>query len=245
MKRFFAFVLTPFFWVLSALTVIGWHPLIIIAKQINEKSFNQVVALGNCLMLVHLRVLGTRINFYDQTEIPPDLPLIIVSNHQSLYDIPLHVWFLRKFAPKFVAKKELAYGFPSASYTLRNDGSALIDRGDSEQALREIRRLGKLIQEENGAACIFPEGTRSRDGNLKRFKSAGLKALLEAAPSAIILPIAINGTWHITKENMLPVPLGIKIDYHVLKPISRDGHSGPEVLARARKQIEAVLDSLN
>ena len=70
------------------------------------------------------------------------MPLIIVSNHQSMNDIPPIIWYMRKYHPKFVSKIELGKGIPSVSYNLRHGGSALIDRKDSKQALVAIARFG-------------------------------------------------------------------------------------------------------
>ena len=82
---------------------------------------------------------------------PESGPLIIVTNHQSMYDIPPLIWYLRKYHPKFVSKKELGKGIPSVSFNLRHGGSALIDRKDRRQARAELERLGAYI-EKRGAA---------------------------------------------------------------------------------------------
>jgi 1-acyl-sn-glycerol-3-phosphate acyltransferase len=72
--------------------------------------------------------------------VPKNVPIIFVSNHQSMYDIIAMIWFLRRFHCKFVSKKELE-GIPSIS-NLRHGGSALIDRKDPKQAIPAIKGLG-------------------------------------------------------------------------------------------------------
>ena len=62
-------------------------------------------------------------------------PYIIVCNHQSLYDIPPLIWYLRQIHPKFISKKELGRGIPSVSFNLRHGGSLLIDRAKAKDAL--------------------------------------------------------------------------------------------------------------
>jgi len=241
MKRFLDYLLFPVFIFFTVLTVVIWHPIIVFSRHLSKKMFKRSVAHGNGLLLLYLRLVGTRIRFTSQVDIPENVPLILVSNHQSLYDIPLHVWYFRTHSPKFVAKKELSHNFPSASYTLRNDGSALIDRKDSVQALAEIERLGELIEQEKSTACIFPEGTRSRDGAIKKLRPAGILALLEKAPSAAIVPVAIDGSWQITRYNLLPVPSGIDIQYKILKPVLRQGQTNLEMVKQAWQQIEEEL----
>ncbi|MEZ4902423.1 MAG: lysophospholipid acyltransferase family protein [Spirosomataceae bacterium] len=127
----------------------------------------------NGFLLYGAWILGTRLRFYEKAEIPTDRPVIFVANHQSMFDIIGMIWFLRKNYPIFVSKIELAKGIPSISYNLQKSGSALIDRQDGKQAILEIAKLGKLIEETKFSAAIFPEGTRSRTGELKPFAVGG------------------------------------------------------------------------
>ncbi|SDM14022.1 1-acyl-sn-glycerol-3-phosphate acyltransferase [Kriegella aquimaris] len=175
-----------------------------------------------CLMRC-THILGTTYSFSNPYSIPTDRPLIIVPNHQSMHDISPISWFMRKNHPKFVSKIELGRGIPSVSYNLRHGGSALIDRNDSKQALREIAKLGKYINEHNRSAVIFPEGTRSRDGHPKKFQPTGLKLLLKNAPTALLVPISINNSWKMMKYGKFPYGLGNHITFQVHQPIENNG----------------------
>ncbi len=175
-----------------------------------------------CLMRC-THILGTTYSFSNPYNIPTDRPLIIVPNHQSMHDISPISWFMRKHHPKFVSKIELGRGIPSVSYNLRHGGSALIDRNDSKQALREIAKLGKYINEHNRSAVIFPEGTRSRDGHPKKFQPTGLKLLLKNAPTALLVPISINNSWKMMKYGKFPYGLGNHITFQVHQPIENNG----------------------
>jgi 1-acyl-sn-glycerol-3-phosphate acyltransferase len=126
---------------------------------------------------------------------------------------------MRKYHPKFVSKKELGKGIPSVSYNLRHGGSALIDRNDTKQALGEIVKLGKYIEVHNRSAVIFPEGTRSRDGHPKPFKTTGFKLLLKNAPSALVVPISIDNSWKMLKYGKFPNGIVNHITFTVHKPI--------------------------
>ena len=181
------------------------------------------VSVLNWFLMRCLNILGTRFTFRNSFTIPAHRPLIIVTNHQSMYDIPPIIWYMRKHHPKFVSKKELGKGLPSVSFNLRHGGSALIDRKDGVQALAEIGKLGKYIETHSRSAVIFPEGTRSRDGHPKKFKPTGLKSLLKNAPSALIVPISINNSWKLLRYGKFPMGLGCHLTFDVHQPIENQG----------------------
>lgn len=183
-----------------------------------------------------LNILGTRFTFRNPYQIPSDRPLIIVTNHQSMYDIPPIIWYMRKHHPKFVSKKELGKGIPSVSFNLRHGGSALIDRKDGAQALSEIAKLGKYIETHNRSAVIFPEGTRSRDGKPKKFKPMGLKTLMKNAPSALIVPISINNSWKLLRYGKFPMGLGCHLTFDVHAALENMGNVD-ELIEQVEKTI--------
>ncbi len=118
--------------------------------------------------------LGDTVKFTNNTKPAHSRPrpIIFIANHQSLYDIPVLIWFLRKYHAKFISKIELTKGVPSVSYNLRHGGAANIDRKDPRQSITEIMKLGTRMKEKNWSAVIFPEGTRSKDGSVKTFQAA-------------------------------------------------------------------------
>lgn len=70
------------------------------------------VGLLNGLFFLCLHMVGTTFRFKIEGEIPENVPIIIVSNHQSLWDIPPLIWFLRRLHPKFISRKELGQRIP-------------------------------------------------------------------------------------------------------------------------------------
>jgi len=183
-------------------------------------------------------ILGTSYTFSNPYPITSGRPLVIVTNHQSMYDIPPIIWYMRKYHPKFVSKKELGKGIPSVSFNLVHGGSVLIDRNDGKGAIMEISKLGTYIEEHNRSAVIFPEGTRSRDGHPKPFKPMGLKMLLKKAPSALIVPISINNSWKLVRFGKFPMGLGAKVSFTVHEPIENLGDIDMLI-----KQTEAAVNS--
>jgi len=173
--------------------------------------------------LVLLRIghlLGTSYRVDNREWIPEGVPIIFVANHQSLYDIIGIIWFLRKFHPKFVSKKELGKGIPSISFNLKHGGSVLIDRKDPKQAIPTIKILAEYIEKHNRSAVIFPEGTRSKTGVPKEFAQSGLKILCKYAPSAHVVPITINNSWKFVKYGFFPYGLGNRLTFTVHKPLA-------------------------
>ena len=218
--KFLSYPITLLFFICFGLTLVVFHPiqwfcLNVIGYDAHKKS----VSILNWFLMRCTNILGTRYRFNNNHIIPSDRPLIIVTNHQSMYDIPPIIYHMRKHHPKFVAKKELGKGIPSVSYNLRHGGSALIDRKDGKQAIGAIGRLGSYIEEHQRSAVIFPEGTRSRTGEPKPFKPMGLKMLMRKAPSALIVPITINNSWKLLRYGQFPMGLGAKVTFHVHAPV--------------------------
>jgi len=164
-------------------------------------------------------VLGTRFTFNNPHKIDTNQPIIIVANHQSLYDISPIMWNMRKYHPKFVSKIELGKGIPSVSYNLRHGGSALIDRKNPRQSLPALMKFGEYIEKNKRCAIIFPEGTRSKTGKPRPFQTKGLEILFKKIPSALIVPITINNSWKMQKYGKFPMGLGTHITFTVHKPL--------------------------
>jgi 1-acyl-sn-glycerol-3-phosphate acyltransferase len=227
-QKLLAYPLTVIYFLFFGLTLCVFHPIQWICLNVfGYNAHKKSVSILNWFLLRCLNILGTRFTFRNPHSIPMDRPLIIVTNHQSMYDIPPIIWYMRKHHQKFVSKKELGKGIPSVSFNLRHGGSILINRKDGVQALAEIGRLGKYIETHHRSAVIFPEGTRSRDGHPKPFKPMGLKTLMKNAPSALIVPISINNSWKLVRYGKFPMGLGCHLTFDVHEPLPNTGdHDG-------------------
>ena len=129
------------------------------------------------------------------SSIPGKLPptFLLISNHQSLADIPVLAYSLPKHSIRFVAKKELGRGIPAFSSALRIGDHALIDRhGDFRAAQAELIRLAQRAREEGICPVVFPEGTRSRTGQVGEFHSAAVRTILSRAKLPV-LSVALGG----------------------------------------------------
>ena len=242
MSAFRNWLITPIYIFLFFGILVLFHIPLMLANLVSLRCLRYVLYLMNVCILGNLRLsAGVRYKIRTRNDLPLDRPIIVVSNHQSMYDIPLFVVHLKRYTPLFISKSELAHWIPSISFALRNMNSAIINRGDHRQALATIGELGSLIARTNGTACIFPEGTRARDGRLKRLKPAGVLALLDAAPNALIVPVAIDGMWEVLKNNFLPVPYGVVVSFSVLDPIEPNSMTRDELTPTIQERIRLAL----
>ena len=223
MKKILTYPLSFIYWMVFFLFLLIFHPIQWISLKLGGYgAHKKSVDMLNFFLVKSLLILGVRIRFKNDYSIPENTPIIFVSNHQSLNDIPPLIWYLRKFHPKFVSKKELGSGIPSISFNLKHGGSVLIDRKDGSSALKAILKFGAFIEKNKYSAVIFPEGTRSKDGKPKRFSENGLKMLVKTAPSAYVVPITINNSWKLQQYGKFPSGIGFQLTFDVHEPIKAD-----------------------
>lgn len=242
MKKIIDYLLSIVYLIHFGLTLLVFHALQVVALNIfGKKAHEKVVDYLNFFLTYGLYLTGSSVTLKNRAVIPADRPVIFVANHQSTFDIPALIWFLRKRHPLFVSKIELAKGIPSISYNLRKSGAALINRKDGKQAVSEILRLGKLIHDTTGAAIIFPEGTRTASGIMKPFIPGGVATLLKKAPNALIVPVAVNGTGAFNPKGIFPLRSFSKLSWTALTPIEPAGRKVEEILLEAQEAIRAEL----
>jgi 1-acyl-sn-glycerol-3-phosphate acyltransferase len=238
MRKLLAYPLNILFFLCFGLLLVIFHPIQWFChKVLGYDAHKRSVSLLNLGIMGCTMLLGTRYTFINCHKIPTNKPLILVSNHQSMFDIPPIVWYMRKHHPKFVSKIELGKGIPSVSYNLRHGGSVLINRKDSKQALVEITKLGRYIEAYNRTAVIFPEGTRSRTGVPKKFQPLGLKILIRNAPGAMLAGISINNSWKLMRWGKFPYGICQHITLEVHEPLVNQGDAD-SLIERLEEQIK-------
>ena len=243
MKKILSWIFTPLHALIFIIIILVFHVSQVIALNLfGYQAHKKVVDGMIACMLTNLRlVMWVTIRFGKiPDEITTDKPLIIVSNHQSMFDIPMIGWLFRKNHPKYISKRELTKGIPSISYNIRNGGSIAINRSNAAEAVQIITEFGSYLEKHCYAGCIFPEGTRSRNGALKPFKTTGLVQLLKSAPNANVIPVAVQGSW---KINLLPIPYGFQIYVTPLSVIKREQHTDEQVAVACEQSIRQYLES--
>jgi 1-acyl-sn-glycerol-3-phosphate acyltransferase len=241
--KLLGYLLTPLYLCIFGLLLVVFHPIQVICRNLwGYNAHKKSVEIMNFLIIKSLIILGTRISFRCWEKLPQERPIILISNHQSMFDIPPIVWGFRHYHPKFIAKIELGRGIPSVSYNLRHGGSVLIDRSKRRQAVQEIVKLGRYIEKNNYTASIFPEGTRTKDGKMKPFKSAGINTLLKYAPSAVVVPLVIEGNYELMKKGLYPMSFGVNITYTVLDPLEPASVTAEELVMKTETLIRTAME---
>ncbi len=145
--------------------------------------------------------------------IVPGTVYIIVANHQSGLDIIL--LFKLRILFRWVAKQEL-FSFPFIGWGMRLCGYIPLERSRGRSQLRMMGSASEALAE-GDSVILFPEGTRSPDGNLQPYKSGAFRLAIETQMP--ILPVAISGTTHAIRKNGLTVHRNRTIRMEVLDPI--------------------------
>ena len=243
MKTILSYPLTLVFYLCFGSLLVFFHPLQWIAHNLfGYKAHKNMVDLLNFFILRCLNLLGTRIRFKQFTAFPEDHSIIFVANHQSTFDIPPLIWHLRKYHAKFVSKIELEKGIPSVSFNLKHGGSILINRKKSKEAIDKLEAFGKRLTEKNHSVIIFPEGTRSKNGQMRKFHRSGLLALLKTMPNAYIVPISINNSWKFSQQNYFPMPIGNDLSFTFHEPFNINQNKKEELIDTLQSIIKKGLN---
>jgi 1-acyl-sn-glycerol-3-phosphate acyltransferase len=244
--KIISYPLTVIHYLVFGLLLLVFHPIQWLTFNLFGKKAHRetVIALNKCLTF-SLYFLFSRIKFINKHELPKNVPIIIVANHQSTYDIPPMYAYLGHIYPNFVSKMELGKGIPSVSYNLRHGDNVLIDRKDRRQSINALMEFGQKIEDNKLTAVIFPEGTRSKTAVPKPFRESGLKMMVKKAPSAYIVPLSINNSWRLVENGAFPLGVGIKVTMEVHEPIKADTMPFDKLMQKTENTIKEALLKLN
>lgn len=161
-----------------------------------------------------------------------DTAYVVVSNHQSLLDILVLFRLYRHF--KWVSKEEI-FRVPFIGWNMTLNRYIRIRRGDKQDAVRMMAACGEAL-ETGSSIMIFPEGTRSLDGELREFRHGAFTlALRHKVP---ILPIVLDGTTDALPKYGITLNNWVDIVIQVLEPIPVDGFSDVDAL---RDHVRGVM----
>lgn len=167
----------------------------------------------------------------------PRHPYVVVSNHQSNADIPLISTL--PWEMKWVAKHSL-FKLPVAGWMLRLAGDIPVNRADPASRATVLRRAHDVLAR-RCSVMFFPEGTRSRDGRVRRFQDGAFRLAIEAGVP--VLPLAVDGTSDaLPKHGWKFGDVDCRI--HVFEPVPTEGlgpDDVPALRARVRNQIIAQI----
>jgi 1-acyl-sn-glycerol-3-phosphate acyltransferase len=183
-----------------------------------------------------LKTTGVRVSVTGLERVPPGHSYVFASNHQSIYDIPVLFWTL-KFELRILAKASLG-SFPFLGWHLARTGHVLVDRKNPGADL--FRQVRSLMASGN-SLFVFPEGTRSVDGTLARFRAGTFMMAIEAGLP--VVPVAIDGSRFVMRKGQLMTCPG-DVRVTVLDPISTAGCTPDQARQFARRVQEAVQSAL-
>lgn len=186
-----------------------------------------------------VRQAGIRVEVSGRDNVAPNEPFVVLSNHQSHYDIP--VLFQALGVPlRMVAKKEL-FRIPFMSGAMRAAGFVELDRKNRQKAIRTLAGARSLL---DGAVSIWmaPEGTRSSDGRLGAFKKGGFHLALQTGMR--ILPVTVDGTRFVLPKGAITVTRGVSAHVTIESPVDpKEFGSGKmrDLVELVRSRIERNL----
>lgn len=162
------------------------------------------------------KLTGSNVIYKGIENIPDDTPVLYVGNHSSFFDV-IFTYPKLKGNAGFIAKKEFEK-YPILSHAMHSSYSLFLDRDNIKEGLKTILKAVEYIK--GGASLfVFPEGTRSRDGNMADFKEGSMKMAVKA--KCPIIPVAISNTAEVF-ENHLPWIKAANVIIEFGKPIYAD-----------------------
>ncbi len=197
-------------------------------------------ALGHLGVRLALGFAGIRYRIAGREHLPPpSAPVVFCSNHESNVDPPV---LFRALHPQvhLVYKAEL-HRFPIMGTVFDVGGFVPVDRRNREAAIASIRRGSDRLRS-GDSFLIFPEGTRSRTGDLLPFKKGGFVMALQA--QVPVVPVAVSGGRAAMRKGsaiVRPVDVTVRIG----RPIPTVGmgvDDRDELIARVRTEIRRLLD---
>ena len=153
------------------------------------------------------------------------------SNHQSIYDIPI-VFASLPFQLRIVAKDSLG-SFPFLGWHLRRTGHLLVDRKNPGAGI--VKKMARLV---SGARSliVFPEGTRSVDGSVARFKGGMFLVAIDAGLPVVPLSIA-RSRFVMLKGRLMTCPGDVTLTIHDPIPTTGTGRQGARDIADRVREV--------
>jgi len=226
-----------FFWIKLVL----YLPFYYKAKRMTDLVERSIYAdkMARAWMGALLKIAGCKVTVEGSANVPLDRAVLFVCNHQSNFDIPLMITSLPG-KKGFMAKKEML-DFPFVRDWMKFMHCVFMDRSDIRQQVKSITD-GIAILKSGHSMVLFPEGTRSPDGELLEFKAGGFK--LATKSGVPIVPVTINHSMALMKKGTYKItPAHVKITIGTPIEMTEDMNKETVKLSDAVKSIiEASLD---
>ena len=187
-----------------------------------------------------LKITGAKITVIGEENVPKDTPVLYIGNHRSYFDILL-TYSRCPIRTGYIAKKEMEK-IPLLSTWMRYLHCLFLDRKDIKQGLKTI--LTAVDKVKSGISiCIFPEGTRSKDGKMLPFKEGSMK--MATKTGCPIIPIAISNSAQIWEAHFPKMkPAHVVVEYGApIYPKELSKEEQKFIGAYTQQKIQEMLDS--
>ncbi len=186
-----------------------------------------------------LRLVGARLEVAGSERIERSRVYFFAANHQSWIDVPVLMAAL-PLPVLFLAKRELAR-LPFVGRFMEQMGMVFVDRADRREAARTVGRAVERLRQ-GRSILSFPEGTRTPDGRVRRFKPATFAAALDAG--APVVPVALEGAARVLPRDSIRLRPGL-IRVRIGEPIPTAGmtrEDRAELASRVQREVERLLE---
>jgi len=227
-------------WVASATVIISWVPLLTLAWLLDRDPCKRRTgrlfrSLGPILGWIN----PWRIHISGAINKKPGQVYVVVSNHQSLADIPLISHLVND--SKWLGKAEL-FRMPVIGWMMRMAGDIPVDRSDRRKGAQAMLRCARYLRQ--GVSIVFfPEGTRSKDGAIQAFNDGPFQlAIRERVP---ILPLLVEGSGAALPKNTWVFGPAQDIYVRALEPVPVDGRDVRQTAGLREEVRQKMMDELN
>ena len=184
-----------------------------------------------------IRWAGVKVDRVGMKELPQNEALLIVSNHQGAFDIPILLAGLN-IPLGFVAKQELG-GIPMISWWMRLSGCIFLDRENHRVQIQQIREIVDNLKEGH-SMVIFPEGTRSGEAKMGEFSKGSVNIALKA--SVPILPVSLKESYRLMGTDKRIRGGEVRLTVHeLIDPSILNKEEQAELHTRVRDQIASAI----
>jgi 1-acyl-sn-glycerol-3-phosphate acyltransferase len=222
-------VIPPFHWwrtVFFLIPLIGLYTIglgtISILSTIFDRSGDFGHRCARAWSSLILRTTGVRVIVTGAERLDPGRSYVLASNHQSIYDIPI-LFATLPLQLRIVAKASLG-SLPFLGWHLQRTGHLLVNRKNPGADI--VRKMRRLVSESH-SLLVFPEGTRSVDGRVGRFKKGSFLVAIDAGLP--VVPVSVAGSRHVmTKGRLMVRPGAVRLTVH--DPIPSAGVTRDQVI---------------
>jgi len=204
---FWLFIVTAFWTVVFSLIILLFSPFDFTRGRI----LNSIIRIWARIIFTSV---GIKVKINGLSNLDLNKNYIFAPNHSSSLDIPLMLGFTPIWLVP-IAKKELRW-IPFLGWAMKLAGHIFIDRSNHEKAMDSINKIKNSIKKRPRSILLFPEGSRTNNGQLRRFKTGGLT--LGIKTKLDIIPVLISGTYRSLKKgsvkfsrNLLTIDFGTPI----------------------------------